>query len=163
MLPNEKLLKKCEVTFGRASGPGGQHRNKVETAVTIIHTATKTKASASERRSQIQNRGEATRRLRMALARDVRTRVDRERHRPSELWEKRRQGKQISVNPEHTDYPALLAEALDVVYARKFDVAGSAGVLGISMSQLAKLMRHDKRSFSLINQGREDRGMPALK
>ena len=162
-LTNETLLKQCEIAFGRGSGPGGQHRNKVETYVTITHSPTGITASAGERRSQIQNRGQATRRVRLALAREVRTKVDRNNHRRSELWEQRRQGKQLSVNPTHTDYPALLAEALDVIYARKFDVAGSAGVLGVSMSQLAKLVRHDKRAFGVVNQGREERGMPRLK
>ncbi|MCA9295254.1 MAG: hypothetical protein KC983_02030, partial [Phycisphaerales bacterium] len=61
------------------------------------------------------------------------------------------------------DYPALLAEALDVVMAKKFDVAGSAGVLGITMSQLARLIRHDRHAFATVNEGRTQRGLPALK
>jgi len=120
-------------------------------------------AFAGERREQRVNRAVALRRLRMKLARSVRTRVHPQRHRPSELWQSRRQGKQISINPKHRDYPALLAEALDVIVARKFDVAGAAGVLGISMSQLAKLVRHDKHAFAQVNEGRVGRGLPALK
>ena len=69
----------------------------------------------------------------------------------------------MSINPRHSDYPALLAEALDVVYARGCDVAGAAGVLGISMSQLARLIRHHKPAFALVNEGRTSRGLPALK
>ncbi len=157
----------AEVTLNQVSAfmvmPAVVGGGGIETYVTITHPPTGITASAGERRSQIQNRGQATRRLRLALAREVRTKVDRNNHRRSELWEQRKQGKQRSVNPDHTDYPSLLAEALDVIYARKFDVAGSAGVLGVSMSQLAKLVRHDKRAFGLINQGREERGMPRLK
>jgi hypothetical protein len=162
-LPDDVLLTQCTITFGRSSGPGGQHRNKVETAVRIAHEPTGITAGATERRSQYQNRSEAIRRLRLTLARDVRTRVDRERHEPSDLWKARRQGRTMSINPKHRDYPGLLAEALDVVHARKFDVAGAAGILGITMSQLAKLIRHDKQAFARINEGRIEMGMPPLR
>ncbi len=162
-LPDPQLLKQCQLTFGRHSGPGGQHRNKVETAVMILHEPTGIRASAGERRSQSQNRYKALRRLRLKLALEIRQSVQTNRYRPSELWQQRRQGKQISINPKHRDYPVLLAEALDVIVARKFDVAGAAGVLGISMSQLAKLIRHDKQAFSMVNNGRQKQGLPALK
>ena len=157
------LLRDCEVTFGRHSGPGGQHRNKVETAVQIVHTPTGVKASAGERRAQIENRRKAIRRLRENLSREVRRDVDPRRFRPSELWTQRRQGKQMSINPKHRDFPALLAEALDLIVARGYDVAGAAGMLGITMSQLAKLVRHDKRAFAWVNDGRQSRGLAALK
>jgi hypothetical protein len=162
-LPEEKLLKRCEMTFGRIAGPGGQHRNKVETAVSIIHTATKVTGYATERRKQYENRRMAVRRLRIKLAVQVRTAVSPNRYRPSELWESRRQGKQMSINPKHKDYPALLAEALDLIGARKFDVAGAAGLLGISMSQLAKLLRHEKHAMAMVNEGRTKRNLPPLK
>ena len=103
------------------------------------------------------------RRLRDRLARVVRTSVHHERYRPSALWEKRRQGRMLPVNPKHYEYPALLAEALDVIVARRWDVAGTAGVLGISMSQLARLLRHDKAAFDLVNEGRQSMGLPRLR
>jgi hypothetical protein len=162
-LPEEKLLKQCDLEFGRTAGPGGQHRNKVETAVSIKHRPTGVIGQATERRKQYENRCRALRRLRLKLAVQVRTSVHPARHRPSELWESRRQGRQMPVNPKHKDYPALLAEGLDVVVARKFDVAGAAGVLGITMSQLAKLIRHEKHALALVNEGRTKRGLPALK
>jgi hypothetical protein len=162
-LPDEDLLKQCEVTFGRTSGPGGQHRNKVETAAYIVHRATGIDARGTERRRQIENRSVALRRLRLKLAVKVRSGAHPKRHQPSELWVSRRQGEQMSINPKHKDYPALLAEALDVVVARKYDVAGAAGVLGVTMSQLAKLIRHDKQAFAMVNEGRTKRGLPALK
>jgi hypothetical protein len=162
-LPDADLLAQCETTFGRTSGPGGQHRNKVETAVEICHTPTEIIARATERRKQHENRRRALFRLRVKLARRVRTKTHRDRHRPSELWERRRQGTKMSVNPEHADYPPLLAEALDVIVARNYDVAGAAGVLGISMSQLAKLLRHERHALALVNEAREARGLHTLK
>jgi len=157
------LVRECTITFGRHSGPGGQHRNKVETAVRIEHTPTGITASAGERRAQAENRRKAIRRLRENLAREVRRDVHPRRYRPSPLWQERRQGKQLSINPKHRDYPALLAEALDLIVARGFDVAGAAGMLGVTMSQLAKLVRHDKRAYGRVNDGRKTRGLAPLR
>lgn len=162
-LSDEELVKQCDWTFDRSSGPGGQHRNKVETAAMLVHKPSGISASAGERRRQIENRSKALKRLRLKLAIHVRSNPRPKYYTPSELWISRRQGKQLSINPDHRDYPALLAEALDLVVARKFDVAGAAGVLGVSMSQLAKLIRHNKHAFALINEGRTARGLPALK
>ncbi len=163
MLSDEALLAECEVHFGRAGGPGGQHRNKVETAVSILHKPTQVLAKASERRKQFDNRRVALRRLREKLARNVRRQIDRNRYQPTELWRQRRQGERMPVNPAHRDYPALLAEALDVIVARDFDVAGAAGLLGVTMSQLARLVRHDRAAFAMVNDGRVKQGLPALK
>ena len=157
------LLKQCKIDFGRVSGPGGQHRNRTDTATWIVHLPTGVETQATERRSQAQNRHEAIKRLRRKLAVRVRTVTSRDHHQQSELWSRRRQGEKMSVNPDHSDYPALLAEALDVVVARRFDVAGSAGILGITMSQLARLIRHEKHAFAMLNSGRESVGLPKLR
>ena len=64
----DKLARQCDITFHRASGPGGQHRNKVETAVRVVHRPTGLIARASERRSREQNRREALKRLAEKIA-----------------------------------------------------------------------------------------------
>jgi len=51
----------------KGSGPGGQHRNKRETAVRITHIATGITAEATDRRSQSQNRMAAFRKLAIKL------------------------------------------------------------------------------------------------
>ena len=66
-LSDDDLLAQCRVEFRRASGPGGQHRNKVETAVRIVHAPTGIVATAADSRSQHANRVAALARLRDKL------------------------------------------------------------------------------------------------
>lgn len=52
----------------RSSGPGGQHVNKVETAIRAIHVPSGIQVTASEYRSQLQNKKSAVERLHQLLA-----------------------------------------------------------------------------------------------
>jgi protein subunit release factor B len=51
----ESLELECEMEFFVAGGPGGQHRNKVETGVRLTHRPTGLVVTATERRSQSAN------------------------------------------------------------------------------------------------------------
>lgn len=51
------------IEYYRGSGPGGQHRNKRDTACRITHIPTGLSATAQEHKSQKQNREAAFRRL----------------------------------------------------------------------------------------------------
>jgi putative peptide chain release factor H len=52
----------------RASGPGGQHVNKTESAVRAIHIPSGLSVTASDQRSQMQNKKLATERLQVKLS-----------------------------------------------------------------------------------------------
>jgi len=67
-LPDEELLIGCEESFFVGGGPGGQHRNKTESGVRLAHRPTGVTVTATERRSQGQNRAAALERLRARLA-----------------------------------------------------------------------------------------------
>ena len=51
-LAPDDLMKECSMKTTKGSGPGGQHRNKVQTAVVVTHTPTAFTGQASESRSQ---------------------------------------------------------------------------------------------------------------
>ena len=57
------LERNCDVEFFIASGPGGQHRNKVETGVRLVHRPSGVMVTATERRSQFANREAAFERI----------------------------------------------------------------------------------------------------
>jgi protein subunit release factor B len=66
-LPAEALAGECDEEFFVAGGPGGQHRNKTESGVRLVHRPTGVTVTATERRSQAQNRSAALARLRERL------------------------------------------------------------------------------------------------
>src|SRR5881397_2893620 len=71
-LTDAQLLDQCEVDTYRASGPGGQKRNKTSSAVRLRHPPSGLIVIAEESRSQHENRGRALRRMRQALYLKVR-------------------------------------------------------------------------------------------
>ncbi len=161
-LDTETLMKECSITRGRASGPGGQHRNKVETHITVTHTPTGIDAQAGERRLAKENQSVAIRRLRLKLAMGFRVGVPDGEIR-SALWKTRCVKKRIVCNPKHHDYPSLLCEALDVIEACGFDVKKAATRLGCSTTQLIRFVADHRPAFEQLNQSREDHGLHRLK
>ena len=156
-----RLLADCEMKFLRRSGPGGQNRNKVETAVVLYHRPSGLVAEANERRSQSENKREALRRLRFALALEVRRPVD-PLEPPSPLWRSRCKNGRLALNPDHEDVPPLLAEALDVLESRELDPKAAADVLGCSSSQLVKLLKLEPKALAKVNRRRLGRGLRPL-
>jgi len=164
--PIERLLAGCDTQRTRRGGPGGQHRNKTETAIVVMHRESGVSGQASERRSQKDNRDAAIFRLRLNLAVAVRCQKDAsdESVIPSQLWRGRAVGGRLSVSNSHTDFPALIAEALDWIFAYEFDLSAAAkGKLGLSTSQLIKFLKQCPEAWQLVQQKRHDNGLPRLK
>src|SRR5471030_2949166 len=66
-LNDQQLLAQCEIDTYRASGPGGQKRNKTSSAVRVRHPPSELIVIAEESRSQHENRAKALKRLRQAF------------------------------------------------------------------------------------------------
>jgi ribosome-associated protein len=89
-LTDSRLLAECREEFFVAGGPGGQHRNKTESGVRLAHDATGIVVTATERRSQLQNRSVALERLRKRLVVLARPPAVRRPTRPSRASAERR-------------------------------------------------------------------------
>src|SRR5947209_8934250 len=66
-LGDQQLLAQCALDTYRASGPGGQKRNKTSSAVRLRHLPSGLIVIAEESRSQHENRARGLRRVRQAL------------------------------------------------------------------------------------------------
>ncbi len=159
-LPPDELLRQCETRRTRRSGPGGQHRNKVETAVVLTHVQTGIQAEANERRSQAENLRMALFRLRVNLALEIR---QPDATFPSPLWQSRCRGGRIVLSAEHDDFPAILAEALDAIAACRDDLKIAAEHLSCTPSQLIKLLKDEPRALAGVNARRRETGLHELK
>jgi protein subunit release factor A len=89
-LPDELLMAECRVDVFVGGGPGGQHRNTTESAIRLTHAPTGVSVTATERRSQLQNRGVALERLRRTLSAMAREPKPRRPTRPTRGSQERR-------------------------------------------------------------------------
>lgn len=81
-LPKKNVWDEKDFSFQtlRASGPGGQNVNKVETAVRAIHNPTGLSVTSSNERSQIQNKKTAMERLKNKLIANQLSEENRKQH-----------------------------------------------------------------------------------
>ena len=159
---DDALLAQCEFDRYRASGPGGQHRNKTESAVRLRHKPTGVSAIAEESRQQSENRARAIKRLREHLALELRAPADAISARVARLvaggtaplGEKTRQT---------AEYWAAMAELLDVFAATGAEVAATAARLAITTGAASKLLMHDERVAKAVNRMRGARGLRPMR
>ncbi len=162
-LPIEKLLEQCTARFQRRGGPGGQHRNKVETAVVIVHQPSGIQAEASERRSRPDNHREAILRLRFKLAAEIRTVLDLESAMPSENWQLCHARGRPVISANHENCPAIIAELLDWLRACDFELSKAGNHLGISSSRIVQTLKRYPPAFDVLNDFRLSKNLRALK
>jgi hypothetical protein len=161
-LEDDALLLRCDVMRSRGSGPGGRHRNSTESRVVLRDRASGAEGMAGERRSQHDNLRVALHRLRCALATGVRTSRDAGAP-PSQLWLSRLRGGRVECNPAHRDFPALLAEALDVVAAAAWDHRAAAETLRVSPTQFVRFLALHKPALAELNRRRTASALPPLR
>jgi RF-1 domain len=165
-LDDDALLAQCTLARGRSSGPGGQHRNKVQTQVTLTHKPTGLSARAGERRTGAENKRVALKRLRLTLAIEYRCDVPDVGLKGdvrSALWQSRVKDGRIVVSESHRDLPTLLAEALDMLAATEFDHKEASVRLACTPSQLVKLLKKHQPALNRANAERDAQGLAPLR
>ena len=143
MLTNDQaLLAECEVDTYRASGPGGQKRNKTDSAVRLRHGPSGIIVIAEESRSQIENRARALRRLRQALALRVRHPVPAAGA-PEAVRNCVGRDGRLRVGQRDARYLAAAAAVLDVLLATRGRVSDAAERLGLTTGNLSSFLTAD--------------------
>jgi hypothetical protein len=154
-MTDEELLRGCRQEMYRASGPGGQHRNKVTTALRLRHEPAGVQVQAEEGRSLGENRRRAVHRLRQRIAVEVRVPFDLGSPQlPPEFRRYVSADGRLAVNPKNPDYPLVVATALDALAETGGSVSQAASALGLTTSQLAKFLESDREVWRWISEGR---------
>lgn len=145
-LDDEALLKQCKEHRYKSGGPGGQRRNKVETAVKLHHEASGAAVHSNDSRYLQRNRLSAVRRLRERIAIETRSPFDLDSPKlPDEFVEHRGPKGTFAINQKNAFYPLAIATALDALQAADNSYAKAAKALGITTSQLVKFLKSDRQ------------------
>ncbi len=169
-LSDEALLRQCRLERFRVSGPGGQHRNKTDSAVRLTHKPTGVVGFASERRSQHQNRAAALARLRRGIALEVRSAVDLELYHPPPALQRvlprsvrAETPRRERVGPRHREFWTGAGPLLDLFAALGGSTADCAALVGCSGNQLTKLFASEPHLWAAANAIRERHGLSPLR
>jgi len=170
-IPDKDLLAQCQVHVHRASGPGGQHRNKVSSAVRVHHQPTGLTASAADSRSQRDNRRLALARLRMKLACRLRTPLDTRQMQLPEVVRRclltpkgadRTGRRRLQVGRKDHQFWPVAAFCLDLLDALDGRLGEAAKLLGVSSSNLVSLFQSDRHLLGAAQEIRKRHGLKPL-
>jgi hypothetical protein len=157
-LSDAQLLAQCAVDTYRASGPGGQKRNKTSSAVRLRHPPSGLLVIAEESRSQHENRARALRRLRQALYLNVRDELTDEAlarlaARPDYASARDGDGR-LRVGRKDPRFWPVAGLVLDVLQAVGARVGEAAEALGISTGNLIDFLHSEEKVWEQANRMR---------
>jgi len=165
------LLRQCEVSVYTSSGPGGQHRNKVSSAVRLRHGPTGIAAHGDSSRSQHANKQAAIRRLRMNIACRCRRPIDLDRIELPQavaecLFTPRQRSqtapRRLQIGPKDHRFWQVSAFLLDLLDASQGRLAQTAGHLGITTSNLATVLQSERHLLAAAQDIRRRHGQKRL-
>ena len=156
---DQLLAAKCEVDTYRASGPGGQKRNKTSSAVRLRHPPTGLIVIAEESRSQHENKAKALKRLWQALflhlrdilTEDVRTPEAIATHPDLQARTRSARWPPWHLSARNPLFWPAIGVVLDVLTACESRVADAAAVLGTSTGNLIDFLQTDPKVWQEAN------------
>lgn len=159
-LTDEQLLHACRVENYRASGPGGQKRNKTSSAVRITYLASGISAIGTESRSQHDNRRKALSRLRVELALAIR----RPTKKTMPAWwpDVTTDTGRLSLSPRSDHFAAAIAIVFDALDAASGSLPDAAALLGTSTSNLVDTCAKVPQVWAALQRLRQHHGRPTL-
>ena len=156
-LTDSQLLDQCAVDTYRASGPGGQKRNKTSSAVRIRHLPSGLIVIAEESRSQHENRARALRRLRQAIYLKIRDEIAADGLKPDAIAEVpdyragHLPGGRLVLGRKDPRFWPAVGVVLDVLEAASARVSDAAAALGISTANLIDFLQTDPKVWEQAN------------
>jgi hypothetical protein len=157
------ILKDCRFDTFRASGPGGQKRNKTSSAVRIVHTPSGIAAIANESRSQHTNRAKALLRLRHKLALQLRDQAPVDRAElPSWFIALTAEGN-LHLSQKHEHYLPAMGLVLDLLAAEGWAIAEAAAQARLSTAALVRFLEADTHLWAYVNTMRGTAGLKPLR
>jgi len=162
-LSDDELLRQCSVDTFRASGPGGQKRNKTDSAVRLRHHPTGLQSQAFESRSQHENRELALRRLRATIAIEVRRPVVREGYTTPPELQRILPHQRNQIGARHPEFWRGAQALLDLFAACGHSVSETAVHLGLSTGQLSRLITGEPELLRAVNALRARHGLRELR
>jgi hypothetical protein len=156
-LTDDQLLDQCEVDTYRASGPGGQKRNKTSSAVRLRHLPSGLIVIAEESRSQHENKAKALKRLRRALYLSLRETLTPQQMTPEALGQhpeyqnSRDADGRLHMSTKDVRFWPTIGLILDVLVAVEARVSDAATALGISTGNLIDFLETDSKVWQEVN------------
>ena len=161
-LTDSQLLAQCAVDTYRASGPGGQKRNKTSSAVRLRHGPTGLLVIAEESRSQHENKAKALKRLRRALFLHLRDPAPPDAAAHPEFAPALADGRLHLAAKDPRFWPAA-GLVLDVLQALQARVGETAVALGVSTGNLIDFLQTSPKLWEQANQMRARFGQKPLR
>ena len=162
-LDDAVLLAQCEFDRFRASGPGGQKRNKTASAVRLRHKPTGLHGEANEARSQHENRARALRRLRLTIAFTLRAPVDLDAYAPPAALAEALASGRFAMTARNARFPAAVAALFDLLEACGWRLAEAAPHLGLTTAALGRALAREEAVFRAVGERRQALGLPPLR